>query len=74
VPGTGQPDWTKWPEVYRRIRAAGKLVQVWGGQAELDGIADALGSAEGIIIFGGAKLTPENGKAAEKFLMKYGAL
>ena len=54
VPGDGQPDITHWPEVYRRVRAAGKRIQFFSGQSSehghhaLDIIADQLGSAEGI--------------------------
>lgn len=31
VPGAGQPECDRWPDVYKRIRAAGKKIQVMGG-------------------------------------------
>ncbi len=52
VPGAGQPAWCHWPEVYRRIRDAGKLIQVYGGPETLDTLAQQLGSAKGIAIIG----------------------
>ena len=72
IPGDGQPGITHWPHVYRKIRAAGKLTQIFGGPRELDTIADQLGSAEGIIQIGGFDLKRE--KEMEKFLSRYGAL
>jgi 5-methyltetrahydrofolate--homocysteine methyltransferase len=64
VPGDGQPDITRWPEVYRRIRRAGKLIQIFQSQSPLglgalDVIADQLGSAKGIIVLGGADRAQE---------------
>ncbi len=55
IPGAGQPDETKWPEVYGKIRDAGKLIQVFGratsGQTgTLTAIADQLDSAKGIAL------------------------
>lgn len=57
VPGAGAPDVTHWPEVYRKIRAAGKLIQVWTNQSDqglriVDILADQLGSAAGLIVIG----------------------
>ena len=53
VPGAGQPDWRHWPDVFRRIRAAGKLIQVYAWPLEtLDVMADQLGSAAGICLVG----------------------
>lgn len=57
VPGAGAPDVTQWPDVYRRVRAAGKLIQVFTSQTDqgfqvVDILADQLGSAEGLIIIG----------------------
>jgi len=50
VPGRGQPDVTHWLDIFRRIRAAGKLLQLGlDGLWALDAIAEALGSAAGII-------------------------
>ena len=50
VPGAGAPDCTHWPEVYRKIRKAGKLIQLFGGFPALDTVADQIGGAEGIFI------------------------
>ncbi|MEN6372414.1 MAG: hypothetical protein ABFD64_10430 [Armatimonadota bacterium] len=51
-PGAGAPDCSHWPEVYRKIRDAGKLALIFGGPDELDAIADQLGNAEGLILVG----------------------
>lgn len=71
VPGAGQPDVIHWPEVYRRIRKAGKLIQLWGAPSVLDTLAEQLGSAEGICFMCGGLA---NEKEAKAFLAKYGAL
>ena len=52
-PGAGNPGCAQWPEVYRKIRDAGKLIQLYGNMSTLDTIAEQLGSAEGIILIGG---------------------
>lgn len=49
VPGDGQPGLPHWPEVYRKIRRAGRLIQTWGPLEDLDTIAGQVGSACGII-------------------------
>jgi len=64
IPGAGQPDITHWPEVYRRIRAAGKLIQVYAAQSAhgweaVDILADQLGSASGILMIGDGPVTDE---------------
>lgn len=71
VPGDGQPGMTHWPEVYRKIRKAGKLIQIWGDLHTLDVLAEQLGSAEGIVMFGNAK--PGQEAAVRDLLRKYGA-
>ncbi len=76
VPGAGQKDADQWPEVYRRIRAAGKLIWVAAGQSSLgldllDCLADQLGSAEGIYFICGASAA-ERGRL-ERLLEKYNA-
>lgn len=60
IPGDGAPDITQWPEVYRKIRDAGKLIQIFSMQSKLgykvlDVIADQLGSADGILLVGEAE-------------------
>jgi len=71
VPGDGMPDITHWPEVYKKIRKAGKRIQIFGGPRELDALAEQLGSAEGIILIGGADQKQE--KEITAWLRKYGA-
>jgi len=48
VPGDGAPDCKHYPEVFRKIRSAGKLVQLRGSFDVLDVVRDQLGSAKGI--------------------------
>jgi 5-methyltetrahydrofolate--homocysteine methyltransferase len=71
VPGAGQPDTTHWPEVYRKIRAAGKLIQIWGDIATLDILAGQLGSAKGICLLAGCQ--PADEKKILEGLRRYGA-
>jgi hypothetical protein len=76
VPGDGRPDITRWPEVYRRIRRAGKLIQIFNGPPgigwrALDIIAGQLGSAEGIILIGDC--APGELAEAQAFLKRHGA-
>ena len=70
VPGAGRPDVTHWPEVYRKIRNAGKLIQIWGDVTTLDALAGQLGSAEGSILIGSANTIED----AQTALKKYGCL
>jgi len=49
IPGDGQPDMKHWAEVYRKIRDAGKKIQLFQGLDTLDTVAEQLGSAEGIV-------------------------
>ena len=65
IPGAGQPDVENWPEVYRKIRTAGKLVQVFTSQSKygweiIDVLADQIGSAEGICVIGGGSVQDED--------------
>jgi hypothetical protein len=48
IPGDGQPDMRYWPDVYRKIHRAGKLVQLIGGFDVLDAVAEQIGTARGI--------------------------
>ncbi len=49
IPGDGKPDCAHWPEVYRKIRAAGKRMQVLGGSLEiLDAVIEQVGGAAGM--------------------------
>jgi len=71
VPGAGQPDEAHWPEVYRKIRDAGKRIHLTGGIAHLDAVARQLGSAEGIVVFDTLRRSRQ--AEAEALLGKYGA-
>jgi len=68
VPGAGAPDWIHWPEVYRKIRDAGKLIQLMGPPSVLDVVAEQIGSAEGITFHTGCSSESE----AREFLAKWG--
>ena len=75
VPGAGQAPITAWPEVYRKIRAAGKRIQFFASQSPLgwrafEVLADQLGSAAGIMMCGEAPLADE--PEIRKLLAKYG--
>jgi 5-methyltetrahydrofolate--homocysteine methyltransferase len=49
IPGEGRPDCANWPEVYRKIRAAGKRTQVLGSSTEvLDAVIEQVGDGRGI--------------------------
>ncbi|MDP7395831.1 MAG: hypothetical protein QGF67_05065 [Lentisphaeria bacterium] len=76
VPGDGQPGITEWPEVYRKIRDAGKLIQVFSGQSEigykaLDVLSDQLSDASPIIMIGETDIAAMDEVMA--FLAAYGA-
>lgn len=54
VPGAGAPDVSKWPEVYRKIRRAGKRIQVFDFQSPhglqiVDILAEQMGSLNGFL-------------------------
>jgi len=57
IPGWGKNSAEQWVDVYRKIRDAGKLIQIWdrdgtGGSDALDIVADAIGTARGILLIG----------------------
>ncbi len=52
IPGAGAPESKLWPEVYRKIRDAGKLIQLFGDVETLDTVVDQLGGAENIVLIG----------------------
>jgi hypothetical protein len=75
VPGAGKPGVTEWPEVYRKIRAAGKRIQFFTtqdplGWRSLDIVARQLGSAEGIMMYGEVPWHDE--ADARRMLERYG--
>lgn len=52
IPGDGQPDYRNWPEVYRKIHAGGKRIQLYCGGDHYNGIdviAEQIGTAKGIV-------------------------
>ncbi len=72
VPGDGKPDIRHWPEVYRKIHDAGKLIQIFGSMESLDVIADQIGTSEGIVLITGYDISQE--ADAVEFLKKHGAM
>jgi len=49
IPGDGKPDCAHWPELYQKIHAAGKKIQIInGGFAAIDAVIEQVGSASGI--------------------------
>ncbi|MCK5001302.1 MAG: hypothetical protein KAS23_17280 [Anaerohalosphaera sp.] len=74
IPGAGQPEIDKWPDVYRKILQAGKLIQIFssqysGGFEIMDILADQLGSAKGIVYIVDGDISQQ--AEAEKLLVKY---
>ncbi len=59
IPGAGQRPVEEWPEVYRKIRDAGKLIQVFGSPRTLDALARQLGSVENVVIMMGGSIADE---------------
>lgn len=76
IPGEGAPDIRNWPPVYRKIRDAGKLTQIFLHQSEagidvLDVLAEQLGSLEGVAVVG--EVTAGAGEEhAREVLARYG--
>jgi len=73
IPGAGQKHITEWPDVLKRIRDAGKLVQIFGGGKlnTMDILADKLGSLKGFICID--DVARENEGAVEKLLQRFSA-
>lgn len=76
VPGAGQSPITQWPEVFRKIRRAGKRIQFFTSQDPLGWrslpiLADQLGSAEGIMMYG--EIPPQEEREVRKMLERFGA-
>ena len=69
VPGAGQPAIPYWPEVYRKIHEAGKLIYIWGDMKTLDILVEQIGTSEGIIMFSGCDISKK--AEAVEFLKKY---
>ncbi len=78
VPGDGQPPQEQWPDVFRKIHDAGKLIQLFmhndaNGRPRfeaLDKVADAIGTAAPICIIG---FIPEAYESeARQWMRRYG--
>jgi len=67
VPGAGSPDCIHWPEVYKKINKAGKLIQIFGDIGTLDTIAQQIGTAEGIILVGWGGNEDQINQALKKY-------
>lgn len=57
VPGAGRPEVSEWPDVYGKVRAAGKRIQVFtnqyaGGLDLVDLLVEQLGDAAGLAVIG----------------------
>jgi 5-methyltetrahydrofolate--homocysteine methyltransferase len=72
VPGTGKPQGEGWPEVYAKIRRAGKLAQFIGDWWDFDKLVAKLGSPKGFVVFGW--VSADKRKDAEAFVERYGAV
>ena len=81
IPGSGAKPQSQWPDVYRKIRRAGKYVQVYAYSDPetppidfrwLDTLVEQLGGTEGIVMLA-ATAPMERKKEALAFLEKYGA-
>ncbi len=71
--GDGQPGVVHWPEVYRKVLSAGKLLWLHATPAEFDRIVGEVGTSEGILLAVNASGIRSEGDAKD-FLAKYGAL
>ncbi len=69
VPGAGNPDCAHWPEVYGKIRKAGKLIQAFGGPEVLDALNEQLGTLKGVQLWGWGGA--ENEAATVECIKKY---
>lgn len=72
IPGAGKPGPEHWPEVHRKIRAAGKLSQFFGPPGALDKLVEQLGSAEGIAMC--TSVQPTEQDDLQEWLRRYDAV
>ncbi len=72
VPGDGQKPCGEWPEVYEKIRRAGKLVQFLGSLDEFDRVVDRLGSPKGFVLET-LGVEPKDRQRTLRRLERYGA-
>jgi 5-methyltetrahydrofolate--homocysteine methyltransferase len=76
VPGAGQPDVTGWPDVYKKITDAGKLIHIASNMADdpftvIDKIADQTGRANNIVYHFDGNMSDKSN--VENMLTKYEA-
>jgi hypothetical protein len=72
IPGDGKPDCSNWPEIYQKIYAAGKRMQVLGSTFDvLDAVIDQVGTGRGMH-FKGIAAPIDQEQAVRKRLAKYG--
>ena len=71
VPGAGQNNQFKWPEVYQQIHSAGKNIQIWDGFDCIDTVAKQIGTYRGIHHIP-LKFPIEQEKQVRERLAKYG--
>jgi len=75
IPGEGQPQSEAWPDVHKKIRAAGKLDQIFGAATwdetvqRFDTIVDTLGDARGLILI--AEAAQEREDDVRRFIARY---
>jgi 5-methyltetrahydrofolate--homocysteine methyltransferase len=73
VPGDGAPDCRHWPEIYKKIAAAKKNIQVLGDLDALDAVTTQVGSGKGVHLRGICLPGPEENSAAfRKRLERHG--
>lgn len=53
VPGDGKPDNKHWPEVYQKIHAAGKKIQLYGSLDSLETVGKQIGDSNGLCLMNG---------------------
>jgi len=72
IPGAGKGSEAEWPEVYRKIHDAGKLIQLFGGIEALDAVAEQIGTAKGIVTLAWGNVSER--EKYEAALKRYGAI
>jgi 5-methyltetrahydrofolate--homocysteine methyltransferase len=73
VPGDGKPDCAHWPEVYQKIHAAGKKIQVLGSFDVVDAVTEQIGTGGPIQAHVGWNMhTSAEETEIRKRLAKYG--
>jgi hypothetical protein len=74
VPGDGQKDVTEWPELYKRVRDAGKRLMITGSgtRENFDKVVEQLGSSEGLCYSAWGNISEK--AEFEKWLVGYGVL